>query len=335
LNVELFHNTSFEDYQKYWDTNGYAYWDTFPRRTGSYAMEFASHPNLGQLGELRCYVLSTPGEDHYVSFWYHSHGNQPSGSDTFHWLDIIWVDSNGAEQYADLLLLPNTNVWTLRDVGIPFQPEETVTEIIFRERFSGPQIPATGLPFSLDDVSLQGPPPVGRPSVNDFMDRLKDVLENLDVNIGSVYVTQKRWLSLKGLADGATFTIATAGLWDDATRVGQNVTRFWMMNPQVNAKPLTQGSVEYENTITLTGFYQREESDIQEVALNNAAIEILGKLNERATEITDLNTGTGYMGYLRRVPTMSLAVQNGILNEGAVQGHVVQLSITYYEEVSK
>jgi hypothetical protein len=165
------------------------------------------------------------------------------------------------------------------------------------------------------------------------MDKVKTQIGLIDPNIGSVFITNKRWLQIADLKDSATLTIAAGGVIDDIGMVGDAATRFWSIVPQVKSSQLTNKSLEYENILEITGFYQRGEGDTQEDALNNALVQIVGYLSSRQAQFTDLKSGDGYMGYLAQPPFIYLPVRNAILAESTIQGHAGQIQMRYFEEV--
>jgi len=222
--------------------------------------------------------------------------------------------------------------WHLWEAGtfIPVDPFVTISYVV-------PLPVSNGLGWwDVDDVALglDEDETLMRSTCVDFMNRLKMLLEGIDPNFGKVYVTTKRWPTLVALEEGGAFRITSVGALDDADRIGRDVTRFWWMQPQIDVEPLTNGSAEYRSTVLLTGFYQHEDGDGQVAALNQAAIEILDAINTRTTELTTLNTGDGYLGFLGHRPRMVQPVQPGKLEEPGVQGNVVQLQISFAEEVS-
>ena len=85
----------------------------------------------------------------------------------------------------------------------------------------------------------------------------------------------------------------------------------------------------------LTGFYsfEQDDTDDQRIALQKATIEILDKLNTKTVELTDLSTGSGYNGFLNERPRMLNPVQPAALDNG-LQGHMVEIEVTYREEVA-
>lgn len=173
-----------------------------------------------------------------------------------------------------------------------------------------------------------------RSTIKTFMGSLKTLIEGLDPNIGPVFETSKAWKSTGELtADGAAFAIASDGLFDTG-RTGTLVVRFWFMDMQIFSQPLSNGSCEYRNVVRLTGFFQREADDTQEEALQIAVTEILDKLNEGAVEMTTLNTGEGYCGYLTERPSVTVHPQPADIGDGSIYGHSAQIQITFFEEVS-
>ncbi len=217
-----------------------------------------------------------------------------------------------------------------------------------------PAGPSVSLRFSLGFLEVDPPPGVWmiegfcqidavefgdeeahimRSSALPFMDRLKGLIEAIDPNIGNVYVTTKRWPTIERLEQDGTLRINAAGILDDVTRVGQDVTRFWWMRPRINCQPLTNGSAEYVTEIEITGFYQHEDGDAQVSALSQAAIEILDALNTKTAELTTLNTGDAYLGYLLNRPTMD-PIQSAQLESPKVVGNSVRITVSFAEEVS-
>lgn len=157
----------------------------------------------------------------------------------------------------------------------------------------------------------------------------------LDDNIGQVYITKKKWVTLKEFEDDCTIRIMTAGSFDAADRIGVDVSRFWAMDYIVEVNPLTNKSNEYEVQINIVGFFSREADDTQEETLSNAFIELIDQLTLKDTELTDLNTGSGYMGYLRKPPRMVIPIRDAILDKSGAQGHVGHLQVHFFEEVTK
>jgi hypothetical protein len=172
-------------------------------------------------------------------------------------------------------------------------------------------------------------------NVATFLTNLKGVIEGIDTSIGFVYETKKKWLKVAEMEGDVKLTISASGILDAAARVGQNVVRFWMMSPAVTPRPLTNKSTEYRTVVTIMGFFQREDDDSQEAALRTAALALLDQLNLKVTELTTLDVGSdGYMGYLDQPPTVG-DVQNAVLDDSGLVGHAVQMTVTYFEEVSR
>lgn len=167
------------------------------------------------------------------------------------------------------------------------------------------------------------------------MSKLKTLMEGIDDNIGSIFTSQKRWPGLNEVHEAATLKISAAGLMDDASFIGQNVTRFWVMNPQIKTKPCTNGSYEARIVIMMWVFFSRLENDTQEVALQKAIREFIAAASTKTAELTTLNTGSNYMGFLGEYPEISVPIQSAVLDEGGVHGHAAQLKVVYNEEVSR
>jgi len=171
-------------------------------------------------------------------------------------------------------------------------------------------------------------------AVEAFMDALKGIMIGVDPNIGSVFTTQKRWVGLNELQTDAGLHISASGLMDSIEFVGKDLTRFWVMNPQVKTSPLTMGSYEAKVIVMVWVFFSRLENDTQEKALQKAIWEIIDAVSARVSELTTLNVSSGYMGFLGDYPEITVPIQSAVLDEGGVNGHAAQLKFVYHEEVS-
>jgi hypothetical protein len=232
---------------------------------------------------------------------------------------------------ATIVKDPDVPGWHIRQLGLLHY---TFPDRVFR---------INGLPLvgGLSTVELHailiGEEPqealMARSTALSFMSKLQGLIEGIDPNIGRVYATPKRWPTIERLENEGTLRINTAGLLDEATRIGLDVTRFWWMRPRIDCQPLTNGSAEYITTVELVGFYQHEDGDAQFTALNQAAIEILDAINTKDAELNVLNTGDAYLGYLLARPRMD-PVQHAQLESPKVVGNSVQITISFAEEVS-
>ena len=167
-----------------------------------------------------------------------------------------------------------------------------------------------------------------------FLLKLIPIIEAIDPNIGTIFKTGMIWrLDEQLKTDAASFQIATEGIFDGAGRVGNHITRFWFADIRVEPTPLTNGSSQYRNVITLTAFYHWEDDNSQEENLRVAAIEILDALNDSTIECQTLNTGEGYMGFLHQRPRMLTGIEAATIGDGAIAGHSTQLEVTFFEEV--
>jgi hypothetical protein len=172
-------------------------------------------------------------------------------------------------------------------------------------------------------------------SVEAFLDALKGVVEGIDPNIGSVFTTQKRWPGLNEVKTDAGLLISASGLMDDSSFIGKDLTRFWVMNPQIKTSPLTYGSYEARIVVMIWVFYSRLEDDTQEKALQKAIWEFVDAVSSKTVELTTLNVSAGYMGFLGEYPEITVPIQSAVLDEGGVNGHAAQLKVVYNEEVSR
>jgi hypothetical protein len=222
-----------------------------------------------------------------------------------------------------------TNDWH-RIITAPFLATSAAYKFGFETHYAG------GLPnFSqrtwlLDLVQMEE---ITGADVEAFLAKLKPIIEAVDVNVGKVYTEEKFWQSAKVLEENGVLQLDVPGLFDDPTRLGQNVTRFWLMQPEITTLPLTNGSDEWRARVRLIGFYQWEKGDTQAAALRHAATEILGALSRKTTEFGDLCTGPNYMGYLADRPRWATPVEAGEIKGIGLKGHLVQIDVVFHEEV--
>lgn len=165
-----------------------------------------------------------------------------------------------------------------------------------------------------------------------FLANLAALIGTADPNIGRVFPQQPRWRSPQEIADAAAFQVARGGVLDTFDRVGKRVLRFWTLEAKTDASPLTNGTRELQHAVTVHGFFQWEQGDSQEEALRRAAALLVERIS--LAEWTSLETGPGFEGFLGIPPAMSSSVQTARIGESEIQGHSVDLVVTYFEEVS-
>ena len=228
----------------------------------------------------------------------------------------------------------NRNEWNAFNTS--YLPQSNVNIIYFR-LVTGSSDWVGQADVFVDDVEAffdDQPDLVAKSTVFDFMNRLKSVILACDPNMGAVFLKKRRWLAVNDLETEATMTISTDGEFDDLSRIGKNVTRMWMMEPNIDVLNLTNGSFEFRNTIRLIAFFQREDQDTQEYALNQAIVALLECLAKRSVHLGDLKTGNQYMGYLDRPPKMITPVRNTVMDESGITGHSAIIDVTFYEEIT-
>lgn len=275
-------------------------------------------------------ITVTPGVPHTVRLT--TNGNQSGGRLT------VQIQEDGlviAAAALDAPLGPGNQVWE----ALTFTPVGSTVKLTFITPLPGVSGGGLGTvsTWFVDDVDVDGDLEVlmARSTTASFMRKLQALVQSVDPNIGQVFITTKRWASLVNVETDGRIRIAAAGAFDGSSRVGRDVTRFWLMQPSIDTKPLTNGSAEYITRIQLIGFFSFESGDGQETALLQAAIEILDKINTLASELTTLSTGDGYLGYLTERPKMGQIQQGSLEGDGLnVKGHVVNMTVTYSEEVS-
>jgi hypothetical protein len=172
-------------------------------------------------------------------------------------------------------------------------------------------------------------------AVESFLNKLKALMITIDPNIGSIFTTQKRWVGTRELETDAVISLDTSSLLDPDSFIGTKVTRFWVLNPQIKTKPCTNASYEARVVVMIWVFFSRLENDTQEKALQKAVTEFIDTVSSKVSELTTLNTGANYMGFLGEYPEITVPIQSAVLDEGGVNGHAAQLKVVYNEEVSR
>lgn len=176
-------------------------------------------------------------------------------------------------------------------------------------------------------------------NLDTFVDNLAAELALVDANLGTIFKAERRWSSDSDLKeDGAVIVIDATGLFDAELDFG-NATRFWIIEAWQVRGPLTNATDEVRGNVRLIGFFGwKDNPQDRETAskLRDAAQEILDRLALKATELTALGVGmgTGYNGFLTERPSMEGPVRTAQLQTGA-QGHVAQITASYFEEVSR
>lgn len=194
--------------------------------------------------------------------------------------------------------------------------------------------------WSVDAISglyLDGGDLMARSKVSTFLANLKAEIEAVDANVGVVLATERRWSSEQGLRDdGAVLTIEPGGVLDGAGLTGEKATRFWILEPRIEAAPFTTGSTEYRVDVSLLGFYGHRDDEDQATTLRIASIEILDRLTLKVTELDALGAGMGdgFLGYLEAMPRIVEPVRSAML-AGGVAGWATRLAVTYFEEVDR
>jgi hypothetical protein len=338
--MELFSNVSFET-AEYWDLVDDAAYSSAYARTGSQSMRLSKIWAFGPSNPRFQGVVNThPGYKHSFSIWYNPFELVVVPDNRFS-LSLYFIDQyGGADEIERIFIDPP---WL--DQWYEFEVDQWITQnhtetIGYNLIGSNPD--PGGLynaKLYLDDASMEGPEPqellIMRSTAISFMEKLKALMETLDPNIGSIFVTQKRWPSTTKFGEDAQLKISVAGLFDATEFVGKNVSRFWVMSPFISPTAMTNDSIEYKVAISINVFYSRLEDDTQEEALQKALIEVIGAVGEKNAELVTLNTGSQYMGYLNEMPEMTLPIQGAVLDEGGIHGHAAQLKVTYFEEVPR
>lgn len=192
----------------------------------------------------------------------------------------------------------------------------------------------------IDDLELSFPDQeelMARSKMEQFLQNLKGKIEGIDPQIGKVFLAERRWSSDQDLVDaGAVLQLNTAGLFEDPTDLGTNATRFWILEPWIEIRALTNNSTQYDGQVRIIGFWGWREDEREADKLREAVTELLDMLTLKQTELGDLAAGmsTGYMGYLENMPRMLGPVRGAELQSGA-QGHVAQILTGYHEEIDR
>lgn len=173
--------------------------------------------------------------------------------------------------------------------------------------------------------------------IETFLSNLAGAIAPVDANLGPVLVGDRRWSTEQDLRDAGAIVSVVAGGVLSTGLVGKKATRFFVLTGYEDAVPFTNASEEYRSRATIVGFYGHSELADQGVALLRAANLVLDKLSLRDTELGLLaaGIGDGYMGYCADAPRMLGPVRTAELGELKVQGFTVQLSVPYFEEVSR
>lgn len=167
-----------------------------------------------------------------------------------------------------------------------------------------------------------------------FLAGLRTVIEGIDPNIGTLFDTHRIWKSEDELkTDGAIYNIQGPSALETIEKDGNPVTRFWFAEVKIEPEALTNCSDEYKTTVLLTGFYAFQDDNSQQEKLRDACIEIVDALGDRTVQITTLNTGEGYLGFLTERPKMLTQVEPAEIGNGTVSGHVAVVQVVYFEEI--
>lgn len=165
-----------------------------------------------------------------------------------------------------------------------------------------------------------------------FLTALAAGIQAIDANIGTVYLVEQRPITHADVEDAA-LAIAPGGEIDDVAHDNEIVTRFWVVSALTETQPFSTCSAQATHVIDVQGFYGWKEGGWQETSLRKASGLVLDWLNTKETELTTLNTGASYCGFLEERPRMLSAVQSASLNN-QTQGHGVRLQVTYHEEIA-
>lgn len=345
---ELFKNKDFET-ESYWVRTAEARYSTDKPRTGLQSMEisklFGPFPPSDD-GNFGGVIEYEPGFDHVITCFYNPYRQNDDATPQFK-LRCQYLDEFGAQRpigVEENVIDTGVDIWhqvswTFNSTTAILLPVGTSLVVQFEYHHPGDPLVLAVSRLYIDNVSMSGPPDqtelLVRSNALLFMEKVKAMMENVDPNIGAIFTSEKRWLGTRQYKDDAGINITVAGLFDDATMIGREVSRFWVMSPFLTSEALTNSSDEYRCEVTITGFFSRLENNSQEVALQKAVVEWMGKLSEKTVELTTLNTGAQYIGYLQERPEMILPIQTAVLDEGGVSGHTVQFKVTFFEEVPR